>query len=169
MNAKEIIEWVEAQPNISLNEKSISEFVKNLQNKILELDFTLPDGKIALGYAGSLGKSSGNTGIFRTIDVITADGKYAFINDVGDNILNYKYINPAGEKLTLREAIAQKTNPIIANRIVNGEILASGNRLVECYPGTMCLNGLKMSFHRIIIRNITHLRNEYKWQCRLVH
>lgn len=36
MNAEEIIKWVEAQPNISLNEKTISEFVKNLQNKILD-------------------------------------------------------------------------------------------------------------------------------------
>lgn len=42
MNAEEIIKWVEAQPNISLNEKSISEFVKNLQitrKKIGEIFF----------------------------------------------------------------------------------------------------------------------------------
>ncbi len=67
MNAEEIIKWVETQPSISLNEKTISEFVQNFQNKILELDFKLPDGKIALCYAGSLGGDANKTGMFRLL------------------------------------------------------------------------------------------------------
>lgn len=133
MNAEEIIKWVEVQPNMSSSdEKTISEFVKNLQNKILELDFNLPDGRIALGYAGSLGDDGNKTGMFRTIDVITGDGRYGFINDVGDNILNYKYIDSIGDEVTLWDAIAKKTNPLTANIILNGAKDASAQCQGSC-------------------------------------
>ena len=53
MNAKDIITWVESQVVDISNEQNIINFVSDLQNKIGELNFNLPDGTKAIGYAGS--------------------------------------------------------------------------------------------------------------------
>ena len=54
MNAKDIITWVESQVVDISNEQNIINFVSDLQNKIGELNFNLPDGTKAIGYAGVL-------------------------------------------------------------------------------------------------------------------
>ena len=74
MNAREIIEWVETQIVDVSNEQSVKSFVVELQNKINELDFSLKDGTIPIGYAGSIE----STGIYKTIELFTQNsgGKY---------------------------------------------------------------------------------------------
>lgn len=93
MNAKEIIEWVKSQNIKPSSDEAICNFVLELQKKIEKLDFNLPEGTVPLGYAGSI-KDKG-TGIFKTVGFITeeSNGKYGFINDVADNILNYEYFD----------------------------------------------------------------------------
>lgn len=65
MNAKDIITWVESQVVDISNEQNIINFVSDLQNKIGELNFNLPDGTKAIGYAGSTNSIEG-TGIYKT-------------------------------------------------------------------------------------------------------
>ena len=68
MNAKDIITWVESQVVDISNEQNIIKFVSDLENKIMELNFNLPDNTKAIGYAGSTSSLEG-TGIYRTIDI----------------------------------------------------------------------------------------------------
>lgn len=108
MNAKDIITWVESQVVDISNEQNIINFVSDLQNKIGELNFNLPDGTKAIGYAGSTNSIEG-TGIYKTIDIFTqnSNGEYGFINNVADNILNYKYKDSVGIEHSLWDAMEQ--------------------------------------------------------------
>lgn len=140
MNAKEIIEWVKKQKIDSSNNESIYNFVLELQGKIMELDFDLPKGTVPIGYAGSTSIMNG-TGIYQTVDYITkgSNGKYGFINDVADNILNYKYFDEHGKSQTLWTSI----DSVLPNGYVdiifkggkNGDI-----RSTQCFGDLLCLN-----------------------------
>ena len=76
MNAKDIITWVESQVVDISNEQNIIKFVSDLENKIMELNFNLPDNTKAIGYAGSTSSLEG-TGIYRTIDIFTQNSNGA--------------------------------------------------------------------------------------------
>lgn len=47
---KDIITWVESQVVDISNEQNIAKFVSDLENKITELNFNLPNGTKAIGY-----------------------------------------------------------------------------------------------------------------------
>ena len=140
MNAKDIITWVESQVVDISNEQNIINFVSDLQNKIGELNFNLPDGTKAIGYAGSTNSIEG-TGIYKTIDIFTqnSNGEYGFINNVADNILNYKYKDSVGIEHSLWDAMEQ-TVGIDNTRVIFGGSNATGSRSPECFSGIMCLN-----------------------------
>lgn len=140
MNAKDIITWVESQVVDISNEQNIINFVSDLQNKIGELNFNLPDGTKAIGYAGSTNSIEG-TGIYKTIDIFTqnSNGEYGFINNVADNILNYKYKDSVGIEHSLWDAMEQ-TVGIDNTRVIFGGSNATGSRSPECFSGIKCLN-----------------------------
>lgn len=137
MNAREIIEWVETQIVDVSNEQSVKSFVVELQNKINELDFSLKDGTIPIGYAGSIE----STGIYKTIELFTQNsgGKYGFINNVADNILNYKFIDSSNKEHSLWNAIGTVVGEDNVDLIFNGS-KATGSRSPECFAGITCLN-----------------------------
>ena len=140
MNAKDIITWVESQVVDISNEQNIIKFVSDLENKIMELNFNLPDNTKAIGYAGSTSSLEG-TGIYRTIDIFTqnSNGEYGFINNVADNILNHAYKDSTGVKHSLWDALEQTVGLENTRVIFNGSN-AAGFRSPECFSGIKCLN-----------------------------
>ena len=96
----DIITWIEnwAKNNPNPTEADIATFAKNLNNKMLKLDYKVTNGGTVIGYAGKL--DDGGTGIFKTVEDLTknSDGAYCFINNSADNILNSKEFNTALHK-----------------------------------------------------------------------
>lgn len=63
MNAKEIIKWVENQKVDTSNSNGVYNFISELQDKIMELDFNLPKEFVLIGYSGILNESNNKTGL----------------------------------------------------------------------------------------------------------
>ena len=86
----DIITWIEnwAKNNPNPTEADIATFAKNLNNKMLKLDYKVTNGGTVIGYAGKL--DDGGTGIFKTVENLTKNSNeaYCFINNAADNILN---------------------------------------------------------------------------------
>ena len=75
----EIISWLRLQEGkyVAASDAELARFSSELNSKIGELNFDLPEGCKALGYAGSVDE----TGVFTTVDNIVknSNGKYEYI------------------------------------------------------------------------------------------
>lgn len=114
----DIITWIEnwAKNNPNPTEADIATFAKNLNNKILKLDYKVTNGGTVIGYAGKL--DDGGTGIFKTVENLTKNSNeaYCFINNAADNILNDDKFN-----IALNEAVGPKSARYILGGAWNGD------------------------------------------------
>ncbi len=92
LSANDIIDWISewAKENPNPTETDIEDFAKLLNEQIMKLNYKVDNEKTVIGYAGRITKDDYNTGIFNTVKNIvdSNDGKYCFINNCADNILN---------------------------------------------------------------------------------
>lgn len=85
---REIISWLEKRNGMytDATDAELAKFADELNDEIGRLNFDLPEGCTALGYAGSVD----GIGVYKTIENIAdnSSGKYGFINNVAENIVN---------------------------------------------------------------------------------
>ena len=130
----DIITWIEnwAKNNPNPTEADIATFAKNLNNKMLKLDYKVTNGGTVIGYAGKL--DDGGTGIFKTVENLTKNSNeaYCFINNAADNILNDDKFN-----IALNEAVGPKSAGYILGGAWNGD-----TRSKYSFGDTLSLNDL---------------------------
>lgn len=134
LTKSDIIDWIEDWTNKNPNptKADIEVFAKNLNVKMLKLDFKVPNGGTIIGYAGKLDDEG--TGIFKTVENLTknSNGKYCFINNSADNILNDDKFN-----IALNEAVGEKN----ASDILGGTWV-DDMRSKYSFGNTLSLNDL---------------------------
>ncbi len=89
ISLSDIVAWIDdwQVTNSTPTDADVASFADKLIEKIGQMDFRASNEGAAIGYAGTIGDS---TGVFKTIEEITkaSNGDYSFINNGAENIQN---------------------------------------------------------------------------------
>ena len=158
LSTEDIINWIEtwAMKNPNPTETDVEDFAKLLNEQMMKLDYKVENGKTVIGYAGRITNENSKTGIFHTVQNIVegSNGKYCFINNSAENILNNGRFNAVlydavGEGRYTNIVFGTWENDVRSKYSFDGVLslndLVSDNFMLNNARGDVCLLEVEMS------------------------